>query len=211
MSRKSYNCPSCGAELVFQSGISVFAVCSYCQSMVVRRDVDLENLGKMAQLPPDMSPLQVGTTGRYEKRGFVLAGRLKLQWESGVWTEWNALFDDGSQGWLADAQGFLMMSFEASLAAVPELSEVRVGTPIATKSGTMTVKDIKQATCVGSQGELPFPAPHGRKSTTADLEGDNSDLFGTLDYGPEGVKLYTGRYVDFEELQLQNLREIDGW
>ncbi|HEX4925547.1 MAG TPA: DUF4178 domain-containing protein [Bdellovibrionales bacterium] len=211
MSRKTYNCPACGAQLVFQSAVSVFAVCSYCQSMVVRHDVDLENLGKMAQLPPDMSPLQIGTTGRFENRSFVLAGRLKLQWESGTWTEWFALFNDGSQGWLADAQGLLMMSFESELAQAPELSKISVGTPIATKRGTLTVKDIKNATCVGSQGELPFKAPHGRKSTTADLEGANDDLFGTLDYGPEGVKLYTGRYGDFEDFQFQNLREIDGW
>ena len=52
------NCPSCGAEVFFKSSVSVFAVCSHCQSMLVRHDMDLESLGSMAHVPDDVSPAQ---------------------------------------------------------------------------------------------------------------------------------------------------------
>jgi len=87
-------CPACGAELQFKSRISVFEVCSYCSSMVIRHDMNLETLGKMAELPPDMTPLQIGTRGRYDSQGFELLGRLKIGWQDGTWNEWYALFDD---------------------------------------------------------------------------------------------------------------------
>jgi len=56
-------CPSCGGPVPFQSAISVFAVCPYCTSMLVRHDLDVESLGKMAVLAEDSSPLQIGSAG----------------------------------------------------------------------------------------------------------------------------------------------------
>src|SRR5688572_12411014 len=100
------NCPSCAATIVFKSRVSVLAVCSYCKSAVVRHDLNVENLGKMAELPPDMSPLQLGTRGKYEGTSFEIVGRLKVAWEEGTWNEWYLLFDSGRDGWLAEAQGF---------------------------------------------------------------------------------------------------------
>jgi hypothetical protein len=38
----------------------------------------------------------------------------------------------------------------------------------------LKVVDIKKAVCIGSEGELPFPAPRGRQTTAIDLLG----LFG---------------------------------
>jgi uncharacterized protein (DUF983 family) len=54
------SCPSCGAPVVFKSASSVFAVCEYCQSTLVRHDQNLEDIGKMAALVEDRSPLQLG-------------------------------------------------------------------------------------------------------------------------------------------------------
>ena len=54
-------CPQCGAPVPFRSSIAVFAVCEHSRSAVVRRDFQLETFGMMAELPPDLSPLQIGT------------------------------------------------------------------------------------------------------------------------------------------------------
>src|SRR5688572_486092 len=99
------NCPSCGAEIAFRSRASVFAVCSFCKSTVVRHDMDLSTIGKMADLQFDMTPLQVGTTGYYDGRKFELIGRLKVGYEDGFWNEWYTLFDNEEPWWLAEAQG----------------------------------------------------------------------------------------------------------
>lgn len=163
-------CPACGGELRFKSRVSVFGVCSYCASMVVRHDMNLETLGKMAQLPPDMSPLQLGTRGNYEGKRFELIGRLKIGWENGSWNEWYALFDDRREGWLAEAQGFYMVSFqEQSIDKVPKRKDLAPGRSFPLVSEKIfQVDDIKEATCIGSEGELPMKGPKGRKSTSVD-------------------------------------------
>lgn len=204
-------CPACGAEVDFKSSVTVFAVCPYCHSMLVRHDVDLEALGKMADLPPDMSPLQVGTRGRFQGNGFELLGRLKMAWTDGSWNEWYALFEDGREGWLAEAQGFYMVSYpQDDTSFVPSVDTVKPGRMIPIGRTPFLVDDVKQATCVGSEGELPFPAPKGRTSTSIDLSAPDAG-YACFEYSEEGVRLYLGRYAEFEDLQFTNLRSLDGW
>ena len=72
------------------------------------------------------------------------------------------------------------------------------------------VDDIKDVVCEISEGELPFAAPHGRQSTSVDLSAPGK-RFGCLEYAADGVRLSLGRYVDFAELKLSYLRQLDGW
>jgi endogenous inhibitor of DNA gyrase (YacG/DUF329 family) len=48
--QRSYRapCPGCGAPVEFRSAQSAFAVCSYCQSTVVRDGQTLSRIGKLA-------------------------------------------------------------------------------------------------------------------------------------------------------------------
>ncbi|MBP6279063.1 MAG: DUF4178 domain-containing protein, partial [Rhodocyclaceae bacterium] len=61
----SANCPACGAPVVFKSSVSFHAVCEFCRSTLVRHGGNLENLGKMADLLEDASPIQLGTEGNF--------------------------------------------------------------------------------------------------------------------------------------------------
>jgi hypothetical protein len=105
-------CPSCGAPVVFQSAASVFAVCAYCQSTLVRHDENLEDIGKMAALVEDRSPLQLGAEGRYKGVHFALIGRLQIKYSQGIWNEWHLLFDDMRNGWLSEAGGEYVLTFQ---------------------------------------------------------------------------------------------------
>lgn len=89
---RAYDCPQCGAAVKFQSSVTVFATCGFCRSMVVRRDVDVELMGQQATLPPDLSPLQVGTRGEFNGLGFTLVGRVRVGYHEGSWNEWCADF-----------------------------------------------------------------------------------------------------------------------
>src|SRR5271166_5753865 len=97
------SCPSCGGEVVFRSAASVMAVCGYCQSTLLKDADSVKNIGKMSDLLEDYSPLQITTSGNFQGRNYALVGRIQLRYESGIWNEWHALFDDGSSGWLSDA------------------------------------------------------------------------------------------------------------
>lgn len=209
---KKFACPSCGAEVPFKSQLSVFAVCAHCSSMIVRRDLDVENLGKAASLPPDLSPIQLGTGGKWKNLSFEVVGRLKLKWEAGTWNEWCVFFSDGRSGWLAEAQGFFCLSILAEgILSIPPQSKVTVGAEFEWNGVRYVTDDIKSAECVAAEGELPFPAPRGRKSTSIDLTGPNG-AFACLDYAAtEPAKLYLGNFVELEEIQASNLRQLEGW
>lgn len=203
-------CPSCGADVAFQSSVSVFGVCSHCRSMLVRHDMDIESLGQMAQVPDDVSPLKIGSQGVYGGTRFSLIGRLKVAWDEGYWNEWHLLFEDGRQGWLGEALGFYMVSFEMKeTGKVPDASKLKPGKKYQLLPGeTYFVDDIKEAVCVASEGELPFRALQGRKTTSVDLS-DSASRYGCIEYSKtDGVRLFLGRYVKFEDLQFANLRDL---
>src|SRR5690606_40284236 len=104
MARPVGTCPNCSAPVEFRWSSAVQTTCSHCRSVVVRRDVDLEAVGQVADLPLTPSPIQIGTRGRFEGQAFTVTGRIVYEYEHGTWNEWHLWFMDGSSGWLSDAQ-----------------------------------------------------------------------------------------------------------
>lgn len=214
------NCPSCGAEVKFVSKASVFAVCSFCQSTLVRQDMNLESIGKMAQLQDEMSPIQIGTAGMYDGKQFDVIGRLKVTYSDGNWNEWFTIFPDGRTGWLAEAQGFFAMCFPVgngghSLSdknfSPPNRDQIRAGAYVdLPPHGEFMVDDIHDVVCKFAEGELPMQAAKGRKSTSVDLRGPEDEM-ATIEYADDCVRVFVGKYQDFDEFKFKHLREIDGW
>src|SRR5882762_992388 len=104
MSERVANCPNCGAQIKFLWSSAIQTTCEYCRSILVRRDVDLERVGEIADLPPDSSPLQIASEGQYRGKPFVVVGRILYEYELGGCNEWHLIFNDGASGWLSDAQ-----------------------------------------------------------------------------------------------------------
>ena len=99
----SANCPACGAPVVFRSSVSFHVVCEFCRSTLVRHGGNLENLGKMADLLEDASPIQLATEGSYRGVHFAVVGRIQLRYTAGIWNEWYLLLkNDKKKGqiWL---------------------------------------------------------------------------------------------------------------
>ena len=177
----------------------------------MRKDLTVENLGQVAVLQDDPSPLLVGSSGRYEGRAFSLIGRVQMAWEHGRWNEWHMYFDGERSGWLAEAQGQYMVSFyvEGAERSLPACDTLRQGTSVVIAGSACEVFDIKPCSLGATEGELPFRAVPGRKSVCVDLA--NGARFASLDYGPEETRVYLGRYVEFDALALRGLKQFDGW
>ncbi|MEM0998107.1 MAG: DUF4178 domain-containing protein [Bacteroidota bacterium] len=205
-----YFCPNCGAPLKFRSSVTVYTTCTYCRSMVVRHDMDLESLGEVSELLNDMSPFQVGTRGTFDNSTFTLLGRIKLVYDLGMWSEWYALFDDGRTGWLAEAQGFFMMSFAVVESELPDARIIKVGLPIYLPQGKFIADDIRTVTYAASEGELPFIFKPGFKAVSVDFR-NREGQFASILYGPEETQLFVGRYERFDAFSFENLKTIDGW
>lgn len=215
-------CPSCGAPVSFRSSLSVSAVCPYCQSLLVRRDVNVEDLGKVAALPPDMTPFQVGTDAYDDDGRITLVGRLRLAWQDGFWNEWFFVSDSGRKGWLAEAQGTYALSYEIdgdlhpnTHHAISRWAETKargeiIGQALTIEGRSYRLTDAKKAVCIGCEGELPVVSPVGRRSMCFDFMG-GPDKFASVEISGDARRIFTGRYVEWEQLRASNLREIEGW
>ena len=200
------SCPSCGAPVVFKSAGSVFAVCEYCQSTLVRHDQALEDIGKMAALAEDRSPLQLGAEGSYDGVHFALIGRIQIRYSQGYWNEWHLLFDDMRTGWLSEAGGEYVVSFLRHVQEpLPAFAELKIGQRFPVAGQPWTVSNIENAECVAGAGELPFKVGAGYPVATVDLR--NGANFATLDYSETPPLLFVGEPVDFASLKMTNLRE----
>jgi hypothetical protein len=212
------NCPNCGAEVVFRSAALPARVCDNCRTMLVRRGEGVSAVGKAAELPFDVSPIQIGTGGRFEGHSFDVIGRVRWGWTDGSWNEWLLLFDDGSNAWLGEAMGQYMLLRERPLAelkagAIRTLAkggDVPIGTDAQVDGEVLIVSDARQATCIAAEGELPFTAPAGWTIFSVDFRSP-SGRCASLQRDGDQADFYDGRYVRLAELNPANLRALEGW
>jgi hypothetical protein len=209
----SASCPACGAELTLRAGLP-YGVCQYCQSLLVRSDASLAAVGKVAAVPEDVSPLQLGASGTYEGARFTLIGRVRKAWEQGSWSEWCAQFDDQRIGWLAEAQGDYVMTFEVRVApysvpSVANMKKIRPGNAWLLQKKRFIVSDIKTVECIAAEGELARFDIGQREMLSIDLRGPGLE-FATAEY-TDDVAVFVGSFVELTECAFQGLRQLPGW
>jgi hypothetical protein len=209
MTQPVATCPNCGAKIVFRWSSSVQTVCEYCKSILVRTDLDLKKVGQVSDLPPNPSPVQIGTEGIYKRQAFVAIGRIIYDYNLGTWNEWHIVLNNGS-AWLSDAQNEFAVTVAASGGTLPASNESKVGQKYMWDKETYTVTSITQAQYRGVEGELPFEYWDKNKAIFVDLMSGNGK-FATLDYSDEKPVLYLGESVEFDDLHLKNLRKFEGW
>lgn len=203
---KTAHCPSCGAPVVFRSAQSVYAVCEFCRSTLLRSGEDLQNLGRMADLLEDSTLIQIGSEGRFRGKHFAVVGRIQLKHASGIWNEWHIVFDDGRCAWLSEAGGEYVVSAPVPVSEpLPAFASLRPEMAVRIAGRNFTVSDLATARCIAGQGELPFKVEAGYDVNTADLR--SSERFVTIDYSESPPLVFVGQAARFDELELANLRD----
>lgn len=204
------SCPNCGAEIKFRWSSAVQTTCPFCKSILVRHDVDLTRVGVVSDLPTSTSPIQLGTEGRYKGQPFVVVGRIVYEYERGRWNEWHIRLRDAS-AWLSDALAEYAVSRQLDTPPnIPADGKMRVGDSFQIDGTAFQVVTLTQARYVGVEGELPFEYWDKSEVAMVDLE-SRSGRFATIDYSEPEPLLFVGEYQEFDELELANLREIEGW
>ena len=213
MAKLTLNCPNCGAPVEFSWASSVQATCTYCNSILVRTDVDVKKVGEVADLPNDSSPIQIGTEGIYKNLAFIVAGRIIYEYENGGWNEWHIVYNDGTSGWLSDAQLEYVVSSEfKATEKLPNAFSVHPGNEFRWGGQWFVVTSVTKAHYKGVEGQLPFQFWDADACTFADLR-NTEGRFATIDYsdGDNSPVVYVGDAVKFTDLKLKNLREFEGW
>ncbi|MCM2288731.1 MAG: DUF4178 domain-containing protein [Sulfuritalea sp.] len=206
----SANCPSCGAPVVFKSSASFYGVCEFCRSTLVRHGGDLENLGRMADLLEDASPLQLGSEGRYRGVHFGVIGRIQLRYASGIWNEWHLLFDDQRSGWLSDAGGEYLISFLTPPgAALPGFAALAPNEELKLAGRDFVVTNLEEAMCIAGEGELPFAFGSGYPAQLVDLRAsDGAEAgFASIDYSETPPLVFVGEALPFAAFSFAKLRD----
>lgn len=215
MTARTAACPNCGATITFRWSSAVQTVCPYCKAVLVRRDLDLEKVGMVSDLPPTASPIQLGTEGKFGGDAFVVVGRIVYQYERGGWNEWYLLTMRGTGAWLSDAQGDLAISVPAKDdGALPAADALQVGQSYSIDGMRFRVASLTRARYAGVEGELPFTTWDRSESLFADLDSDGAGEqlhFATIDYSDDAPVAYVGTYVELEQLAARNLRRFEGW
>lgn len=211
MNGRTAFCPNCGAPVRFLWSSAVQTTCEFCKSILVRRDLDLEKVGVTADLPSDASPIQLLTEGVYRGKSFQVVGRIMYRYDQGAWNEWHCVFQDGSSGWLSDAQAEYAVSFLTQPPTpLPSPTEVTRGMKLILYGALFEVTTLTEAFYEGVQGELPFEYWDKSRCLFADLRTRDA-RFGTIDYTETPPLLFLGEWVEFEALRLKNLRQFEGW
>jgi hypothetical protein len=204
-------CPACGANVSFRTSISLYSVCPYCRSLVQHKDLDLKALGKVAQLQPDGTPLQVGATGAYRGAAFEIVGRIQLKMPVGFWNEWALIFADKRQGWLGEAQGVYVVTFDVEC-EVPPFTKMDLGDEVEIKGTTYHVREKVKAHYSSAEGELPFKPPLGLSDSapSVDLTAPGG-RFATIDYSDKPPTVFAGEYQDYDALAFKGVKAFEGW
>jgi hypothetical protein len=210
MSGLTANCPSCGAKIVFRWSSAVQTTCPFCKSILVRHDVDLEKVGEVGDLPADESPIQLGTTGTFERRHFSVVGRILYEYDRGGWNEWHIRLDDSASAWLSDAVSEYAMSSRVESKDIPAADRVAIGNTFTWSGRSYTASTITKARYRGVEGELPFETWDKHDALFIDCTAADGK-FATIDYSDETPALYLGAYAEFDDLHMTNLRPIAGW
>jgi endogenous inhibitor of DNA gyrase (YacG/DUF329 family) len=205
--RYSAPCPGCGAPVEFRSAQSTHAVCGYCQSTVVRNGDVLARLGKMGELFDDHSPLQLFATGKYQNRNFTLIGRLQYKTAEGTWAEWNAFFDDGTSGWLAEDNGaYVFTQPSTQQQNMPPANRYVVGKSVGVNGKPFSVASNVSAALISAQGELPKLPPLGQAFDVVELRSATGEVI-SIDYTGTPPTVSQGTAVLLDDLALKGLKD----
>ena len=135
MTTKSAACPGCGATIVFRLSSAVQTVCPYCKSVLVRRDLDLEKVRTVSDLPPTTSPIQLGTEGKWGKDAFTVVGRIIYAYDRGGWNEWHLRTTSGTSRSISTEENAAWWScMKRAACSVASLSVIEAPRPASSRA-----------------------------------------------------------------------------
>lgn len=210
MTDPTATCPNCGATIRFGWSHAVQTSCPFCQSVLVRGDVDLKRVGVTGDFPATSSPLQIGTTGAFQGRQFTVVGRVVYAYDRGSWNSWHVRLD-GASAWISDARGeYAFLVEQPAGATVPTLDQLHLGGNFVWDRRIYKLMSVTRVRYRAVEGDLPFATWDRHEATLADLDANDGHI-AMVDYHTDPAAVYLGEWTTFDDLHLEQLRELSGW
>jgi hypothetical protein len=208
------NCPSCSAEISFQTSVSLYCVCSYCKSEIFLNETKVEVLGKQTDFPSDATPVRLFSEGHYYNKKFSIIGRVRQVWHAGYWNEWSAIFLNTqmmNQLWLVEFQGQWVVLSEIFDLKIPNESDLKIFSQIEYLNQSYFVTDIKESQSAFCEGELPFVFKNNQIKKTVDLKSIGQKKYLSIEFVDGKAKAFLGEFVRWTDLKMSHLNQFEGW
>jgi hypothetical protein len=171
----SATCPNCGAALE-AGGAAQVVVCAYCGAYSLVTEGSLALAGNVAPLADLPSSLEVGVTGKLLGRPFTALGRVRYDYDDGLWDEWSLYFEDGQLGWLQEDEGELTFFDRREQGPDPSESgldlDVGVGSLVDAFGRKVFATEVGEASLVGGQGQITSHLAPGQRFAYVDGTAD---------------------------------------
>lgn len=191
------DCPNCRAPVEFRPGAGKVKVCDYCHTVVLRGELKLENLGRVADLADTQSPLKVGLAGHHSGNAFTIVGRIQKSNGAGTWDEWCLGFDDGRTAWLSESEGEWNLMLPLEGVGLPPADQLRPLASFQLRDRLFVVEEVGHAETVAAEGQLP---DFNRQHVYCDATGPKG-AFCSLDYGDNGPgEAFVGARTSIDQL-----------
>lgn len=166
----------------------------------------MENLGKVAEIQQDGSPLQLGVQGQYDGKSFQIVGRIQLKYGDGFWNEWHLFYSNGESGWLGEAMGeYFICAAKDTGGGLPSQTQLSLGEPLTLDGETFVVTGQTSNQLSAYEGELPFLVERTQPFQAFDLR-SASGRAATIDYADQPPTLFLGEYQPFQAFNFTGLR-----
>lgn len=206
-----HTCPACGATTELASAKLNVWVCNCREVPFVGADgVKATFLTKLAR---NIGQLQPGTTGVWQNKAFTLSGVVRIWCREAVLNYWTALFSDGTIWYLEEGYGFyafLKPDQTVTPFTADKLKKIRVDNKPNLK-GEQPYLFINKNECWKAEveGAVQMPAiPKDMK--LYDFAADNGTKVSIIQWDPETIQAFEVGSVKREDLQLANLRQVNG-
>ncbi len=191
---KTLSCPSCGAPLSIKNRFVKLVTCDFCSQVLLLKESGLDLTGRTARLAELPSRLYLDATGALWGRQFAVSGRLRYQYEAGMWDEWFLTFDNDKPGWLVEDEGELIFYHKQTLtSAVPPFDAVKVGSQVPIGGRNVFIVQKGRATIAGGEGQLAFTILPGEEVLY--LDGVSGEDQISLEYTTDEIEFLVGRAV----------------
>lgn len=188
------SCPACGAPLDIKNRFVKLAACDFCGQTLLIKDTGIDPTGKTAKLVDLPSKLFIDAEGEIEDKQFQVLGRLRYQYDSGMWDEWFIMFDGEQPGWLVEDEGTFKLYHKTTLtSSIPSFEQVQVGSTINVGGRQVFVTEKGEANIAGGEGQLAFNILPGEEIRY--IDGNNGEEQVSIEFSTSGIELLTGRAI----------------
>jgi hypothetical protein len=189
-------------------------VCPACRTVLFRQYPAKSGTARALPVPEDMTPLRVGAVGRHAGQSFAVTGRLRYTFEEGYQNWWALNLADGAYAWLVEAYGdYGVVQPSAGFKTTAHtMVNSKPGKTHKFGDGILLRTDTHDKnTGIRFEGELPGPGDETEGFVQVELTGETGEWVIVQVHAGTRIAAYAGRRVAFEDLQLQQLRDLHDW